>query len=69
MTVLIILIFLSLEVTNYLNYYSKVYPVKEAIEWQYGMKEIVEFSEKNLYFYRVYVDKLDSNHISFSYTT
>ena len=57
-TVLIILIFLSLEVTNYLNYYSKVYPVKEAIEWQYGMKEIVEFSEKNLYFYRVYVDKI-----------
>ncbi|MEK7075231.1 MAG: glycosyltransferase family 39 protein, partial [Patescibacteria group bacterium] len=55
---LVILCFLSREVINYLNYYSKVYPVKEAIEWQYGMKEIVEFSEKNPYFYRVYVDKI-----------
>lgn len=57
-TALVILMFLTFEVTNYINYYSKVYSVKEAIEWQYGMKEIVEFSEKNPYFYSVYVDKI-----------
>ncbi len=55
---LIILGFLSKEAVNYLDYYVNIYPVKEAIEWQYGMKEIVEFSEKNPYFYRVYVDKI-----------
>lgn len=55
---IIILGMLSREVINYLNYYSKAYPVKEAIEWQYGMKEIVEYSEKNPAIYKMYVDNI-----------
>jgi len=56
--VLMVLIFLSKEVSNYLNYYSTVYPVKEAIEWQYGMKEIVEYANNNPKFYKMYVDNI-----------
>ena len=55
---IIILGIVSREVINYLNYYSNVYPVKEAIEWQYGMKEIVEYSEKNPAIYKMYVDNI-----------
>jgi 4-amino-4-deoxy-L-arabinose transferase-like glycosyltransferase len=55
---IIIIILLGKEVINYLNYYSKVYPVKEAIEWQYGMKEIVEYSKENPNIYKMYVDNI-----------
>ncbi|EKD94534.1 MAG: Glycosyl transferase family 39 [uncultured bacterium] len=55
---LVLIILLGREVINYLNYYSKVYPVKEAIEWQYGMKEIVEYSEKNPTIHKMYVDNI-----------
>jgi 4-amino-4-deoxy-L-arabinose transferase-like glycosyltransferase len=55
---LVIAFFLGREVINYLNYYSKVYPVKEAIEWQYGMKEIVEYSNDNPNVYKMYVDNI-----------
>lgn len=54
----IILTFLSREALNYLNYYSKVYPVKEAIEWQYGMKEIVEYAKDDSNFQKMYVDNI-----------
>ncbi|MDP3917969.1 MAG: glycosyltransferase family 39 protein [Candidatus Woesebacteria bacterium] len=54
----LILILIGKETVNYLNYYSKVYPVKEAIEWQYGMKQIVEYSKENPDFYKMYVDKI-----------
>ncbi|WKZ26003.1 MAG: glycosyltransferase family 39 protein [bacterium] len=54
----IILTFLFREVTNYLNYYTKVYPTKEAIEWQYGMKEIVEYTRESPDFYKMYVDNI-----------
>lgn len=55
---LVITFFLGREVVNYLNYYSKVYPVKEAIEWQYGMKEIVEYANENPNIYKMYVDNI-----------
>lgn len=58
MMAILILGLLSREVFNYLNYYTKIYPVKEAIEWQYGMKEIVEYSEKNPKIYKMYVDNI-----------
>ena len=54
----IILTFLSKEALNYLNYYSKVYPVKESIEWQYGMKEIVEYAKDDSNFQKMYVDNI-----------
>lgn len=58
LVVIITLTFLSREVLNYLNYYSKVYPVKEAIEWQYGMKEIVEYAKDDSNFQKMYVDNI-----------
>ena len=56
--VLIALVFLSREAINYLKYYSTVYPVKEAIEWQYGMKQIVEYGSNNPNIYKMYVDNI-----------
>lgn len=56
--VAILLLLLSREAFNYLNYYSKTYPVKEAIEWQYGMKEIVKYTESNPNFIKMYVDNI-----------
>jgi len=58
LSIIIILTFLSKEVANYLDYYFNVYPVKEAIEWQYGMKQIVEYAEKNPNVYKMYVDNI-----------
>lgn len=58
LSVLVILIFLSLEVNNYLKYYFTEYNTKEAIEWQYGMKDIVGFVNDNPEYYRVYMDKI-----------
>lgn len=34
---------LIISLTNYLKYYFGEYPQRYAIEWQYGMKQIVEF--------------------------
>ena len=56
--ILIILIFLAREVINYANYYFKTYSTKEAIEWQYGMKEIVYYAKENPNFNKMYVDKI-----------
>lgn len=58
LSLVVILTLLSKEVFNYLNYYSKTYPVKEAIEWQYGMKEIVKYTESNPNFIKMYVDNI-----------
>lgn len=56
--VVIILFFLGKEVFQYLKYYYSDYAKKEAIEWQYGMKQIVEYLEKNPNYQKVYVDKI-----------
>ncbi len=58
LSIIIILTFLSKEVVYYLNYYLKIYPIKEAIEWQYGMKEIVEYAKDNDNFQKMYVDNI-----------
>lgn len=49
---------LSMEVGNYLNYYYKYYGKKEAIEWQYGMKQIVRYLKDNPNYQKVYMDKI-----------
>lgn len=54
----VILIFLAIEVINYTKYYFNIYSVKEAIEWQYGMKQIVEYLKNNPQYARVYQDKI-----------
>ncbi len=38
-----ILIALSIQVFSFLNYYFNVYPKKDPHDWQYGMKQAVEF--------------------------
>lgn len=55
---ILLITLLGREVINYLNYYSKVYPVKEAIEWQYGMKEMVEYAKNNSNFQKMYIDNI-----------
>lgn len=54
----VIFLFLTKEVINYTKYYFNIYPIKEAIEWQYGMKEIVEYGEDNSTIYKMYVDNI-----------
>jgi len=39
----------------YLNYYFTKYSEKNAIEWQYGMKEIVKYVRNNKRYYQVYM--------------
>jgi len=53
-----VLFFLTMEVINYTKYYFNTYPTKEAIEWQYGMKEIVEYSKSSPNIYKMYVDNI-----------
>lgn len=53
-----LLLLYSLEVKNYLVYYFTEYSKKEAIEWQYGMKDMVMYVKNKPEYYRVYVDKV-----------
>lgn len=53
-----IVIILGKETYGYLNYYYSVYPKKDAIEWQYGMKQIVEYLKENPDYAQVYMDKI-----------
>lgn len=52
---LIMLIVLSVEVYFYLNYYFNVYPLKDPHEWQYGMKQIVEFVKDHEEYNQIFV--------------
>jgi len=54
----IILAFLSIEAGHYINYYFTTYSQKEAIEWQYGMKQIVDFVKTHPKYQTVYMDKI-----------
>lgn len=56
--IVIVLIVLSTEFTKYITYYYQVYRVKDAIEWQYGMKDSVLFAQKHPEFNTIYVDKI-----------
>jgi len=56
--VVLLLGFLGKEVFHYLNYYYTSYSKKEAIEWQYGMKQIVEYLKDNPDYAYVYMDKI-----------
>lgn len=56
----IILILLSLQVYKFLNYYFNGYPKKDAIEWQYGMKQSAEFVKAHPEYTQVYVTDIRS---------
>lgn len=55
-----ILLTLSLQVYFYLNYYFNAYPLKDAHEWQYGMKQIVEFVKFHPEYNQVYMTDIRS---------
>jgi len=55
---ILLMLLLGREVGYYLNYYFTIYPKKEAIEWQYGMKQIVDYVKRNPDYVKVYMDKI-----------
>lgn len=56
----IILVLLSIQVYLYLQYYFNSYSQKNAIEWQYGMKQIVEFVKMHPEYAQVYMTDIRS---------
>lgn len=56
--ILLIVLLLGMEARNYLKYYYASYAQKEAIEWQYGMKQIVMYLKGHSDYFRVYMDKI-----------
>lgn len=68
--ILLTLVFVILVVSlkNYLNYYYGEYPKRYAIEWQYGMKQIVEFTKDHNEYSSVYMtDARSQPYIFFLY--
>lgn len=59
--VLIIILFLiDIQVLSFTNYYFNVYPKKDAIDWQYGMKQIVEFVKSHPEYSQVFMTDIRS---------
>jgi len=58
--IVIILVLLSIQVYPYLRYYFEGYPKKDAIDWQYGMKQIVEFVRTHPEYTQVYMTDIRS---------
>lgn len=44
---IVVLILLGTQVFNFLNYYFNVYSKKDPHDWQYGMKQVVEYVKLN----------------------
>ncbi|MDO8573429.1 MAG: glycosyltransferase family 39 protein [Candidatus Daviesbacteria bacterium] len=57
---IIILFVVSLQVYSYTNYYFNVYPLKDPHEWQYGMKQVVEFVKLHPEYNQVYITDIRS---------
>lgn len=57
---MIVLFLLSIQGYFYLNYYFNVYPLKDPHEWQYGMKQIVEFVKLHPEYNQVYITDIRS---------
>lgn len=55
---LLIVGLVSFEFYKFYDYYLNEYPKKEAIEWQYGMKQVVEYTKKDEDFTKLYMDKI-----------
>ncbi|MCL5073236.1 MAG: glycosyltransferase family 39 protein, partial [Actinobacteria bacterium] len=57
---IVIVILLSIQAYSYLDYYFNAYTKKDAIEWQYGMKKIVEFVKSHPEYNQVFVTDIRS---------
>lgn len=51
---LILIIILLISMINYLKFYFNEFPKKYAVDWQYGMKQIVEYVNNSKEFSQVY---------------
>lgn len=58
--VVLTVIILAFSLQNYLNYYYGEYAKRYAIEWQYGMKQIVEFVKQHKEYNQVFVTDVRS---------
>lgn len=56
----VILILLGVQSYTYVNYYFNVYPKKDAIDWQYGMKQSAEYVKSHPEYTQVYVTNIRS---------
>ena len=56
--VCLILIGLGYETLHYLTYYFAKYSENEAIQWQYGMKQVATYVKENTDYKKVYVTKI-----------
>lgn len=54
----ILILALGFEVYNYLHFYYTKYSKADAIEWQYGMKQVVDYVKRNPDYVKVYMDKI-----------
>lgn len=52
------IVLIGLGFSRFWKYYFGEYATRYAIEWQYGMKQVAQFSVDNPQYYRVYVDKI-----------
>lgn len=57
---IVTVIILALSLQNYLSYYYGEYAKRYAIEWQYGMKQIVEFVKQHKEYDQVFVTEIRS---------
>lgn len=55
---IMVLVPLFTEFGSYIKYYYSTYAEKYAIEWQYGMKQIVTYLKRNPDYAQVYMDKI-----------
>lgn len=55
-----IVVLLSVQVFSFLNYYFGDYPKKDQHDWQYGMKQIVEFVKTHPEYTQVYMTDIRS---------
>jgi 4-amino-4-deoxy-L-arabinose transferase-like glycosyltransferase len=55
---LALILCLAYESYNYLHYYYTEYSKAEAIEWQYGMKQVVDYVKRNPEYIQIYMDKI-----------
>ena len=53
--VVVVLVTLSLMFKNYLQDYYTNYPSRSAVDWQYGMKQIVEYTNNHPIYSQVYM--------------
>lgn len=57
---LIFLVFLGVELFSYLQYYFNAYPKKDAIEWQYGYKQAVEYVKSHPDYSQIFITDIRS---------